>query len=58
MAVLESMAKNDNTDQDDGVTAPIRVPDYVGRAKQRLQSLEAHGPHPINLTSSNEDAFP
>ena len=58
VAVLESLNKNDNADQEDGMTAPTGVPDYLGRAHQRPQSLGAHGPDPIDLTSSNEDHFP
>ena len=53
VAVLESMDKNGNGDQDDAVNSPIKSPGYPGKAKHRPQSMGEHGPDPIDLTSGN-----
>ena len=58
VAVLESMDKNGNGDQDDAVNSPIKVPGYPGKAKHRPQSMGEHGPDPIDLTSGNETLSP
>ena len=58
VAVLESMNKNGKGDEEDGVTTPVLVPDYVLGARQRAQRLKDCGPNPIDLTSSNENPLP
>ena len=56
--VLESIGRNRNADQGDGVIALIYDPDVFGRAEQRLQSLGDYSADPIDLTSNNEAPIP
>ena len=56
--VFESIGRNRNADQGDGVIALIYDPDVFGRAEQRFQSLGDYSADPIDLTSNNEAPIP
>ena len=58
VAVLKSMDKNGNGDQDDAVNSPIKIPGYPGESDYRPRSMGEYGPDPIDLTGGNEALSP